>query len=124
MRAFARAVIRVLFSVIILEINYDIMAKFVLGPTKRKGCYVCGKPIVKFGGNQALVLDGSNGKTAVCSQACADNYNPEVNLDAPDDAPADTPASADSVSKPKKQAAATAAAKPVEKAKKRKPKVK
>ncbi|MGE0433497.1 MAG: hypothetical protein AB7K09_26065 [Planctomycetota bacterium] len=52
------------------------MATFVLGATRRKGCSVCGKDIFRLGGGAALILEGSNGRIAVCSRACADTYDP------------------------------------------------
>ncbi len=57
------------------------MAKFVRGNTKQKGCHVCGRDLFKMHGEQALVLDGSKGRIAVCSRACADKYDPEIALD-------------------------------------------
>ena len=64
------------------------MAKFVRGTTKQKGCYVCGRGLFKFGGgDQALVLEDSKGRIAVCSPACGNKYDPEVDLDEQRDEP-------------------------------------
>lgn len=61
------------------------MAKWVRGNTKEKGCYVCGRDLARFMDGQALVLQGSKGRIAVCSQKCADNYNPDLDLDTADE---------------------------------------
>ena len=58
------------------------MAKFIRGNTKRKGCDVCGRDLFKMHGEQALVLEGSKGRVAVCSPACADKYDPDFDVDA------------------------------------------